>query len=92
MGKQVGRPVTNKHKVPRKMWVRWSRLAQKVFNQVYHEMRPRRQWVFLHPQAKPTSAALWQTTRWNAACTAADAANGDPPLTKIIPVKSRRRR
>lgn len=85
--KNIGRPVTNRHKVPLKQWRKWSNHAKKVFNDVMYQMRPKMQWVFLHPDAKAMPKEHWQTTRWNAAWVAACAANGDPPYTKIVTVK-----
>jgi hypothetical protein len=92
MKRKQGRPVANKHKVPQKMWNQWSNLGKKVFNQVYYEMRPRQQWAYLHPQAKPHPVVHWNTTRYNAAVIAADAASGEPPLSGVIVVKAKRKR
>jgi len=68
-----GRPVANKNAVPKKQWNRWSRQAQKVFNSLYHSMRPRMQYVYTHPAAKAMLRDHWETIRWNAAWMAADA-------------------
>ena len=69
----VGRPVANKNKVPKKQWDKWSRQAQKVFNLVYRSMRPSNQHVYHHPEAPMLAARHWQTVRWNASWIAADA-------------------
>lgn len=90
--KNIGRPVTNRHKVPVKQWRRWSNHAKKVFNDVMQSMRPKMQWAFLHPKAKPMMKEHWQTVRWNAAWEAAHAANGSGPLGKVKIVKPRKKR
>lgn len=80
-----GRPVANKHKVPLKQWRRWSRQAQKIFNSMYHSMRPRMQFVYMHPSAKALPREHWETIRWNTAWMAADAADEvtlGPPVRK----------
>lgn len=73
---KLGQPVKNKFGVPKRQWDKWHNLARRVFNNVYTSMRPSMQWSFLHPDAALMSKAHWQTTRWNAAWTAARAANG----------------
>lgn len=72
----MGRPVTNKHKVPKKQWDKWSNHARKVFNQMYYTLRPSMQFVFMHPDAAPLTKEQWQTVRWNAAWEAACAVDG----------------
>ena len=72
----LGQPVKNKHKVPKKMWDRWSNFARRVFNDVMYGMRPNMQFAFLHPGAIPQKKEHWQTTRYNAAWTAAEAVRG----------------
>jgi hypothetical protein len=69
--KQMGRPVVNKYKVPKKQWDRWSSDAKRVFNALYHSMRPSMQFVFIHPEARAYPQKHWDTTRWNAAWEAA---------------------
>ena len=66
--------VTNKHRVPGKQWRRWTASAQRVFNEVYCRMRDS-QSMFLHPKASPQTPDHWNTTAWNAAWIAADAAD-----------------
>lgn len=78
----MGRPVSNKHKVPKKMWNKWSNHAKRVFNTVMENMRPSLQWQFLHPKTTPVPKEQWNTTRWNAACAAAFAADGLGKLTE----------
>lgn len=82
----MGRPVHNKHKVPMKQWRKWTNLAKKVFNDMMESMRPSMQHAFLHPQASAMAKAHWQTTRWNAAWTAAGAANGEGFLRGVVNV------
>lgn len=82
----MGRPVRNKHNVPAKQWNRWSNQAKRVFNYMYHAMRPRSQWSFQHPKALPMAKDHWEIIRWNVAWTAANAADNIPQFTHIIPV------
>lgn len=70
---RIGRPVANKHKVPKKVWARWSRQAQRTFNAMMYSLRPRMQAVVQHPDAPLLSRDHWGTIRWNAAWLAADA-------------------
>lgn len=86
MSKELGRPVSNRNKVPVRQWRKWSRLAQKVFNNVFESMRPSRQFAFHHPDAKLLPAEHWKTVRWNAAWIAASAANGEGSLGDVIDV------
>lgn len=85
----LGQPVKNKYHVPKKQWDKWHNLARRVFNRVYEEMRPSQQWVFVHPDAILMRREYWQTTRWNAAWTAAHAANGDPKHTKLVTLNAK---
>jgi hypothetical protein len=73
---RMGRPVTNKHKVPKAQWNEWSNHARSVFNRMYHAMRPTMQFAFIHPKAPPCPRIQWETTRWNAAWEAACIADG----------------
>jgi hypothetical protein len=82
----MGRPVHNKHKVSPKQWSKWSNLAKKVFNNMMESMRPSLQWAFLHPAASPLPKAQWNVTRYNAAVTAACAANGEGYLRGVVNV------
>ena len=67
--------MTNRYRVPKKQWKKWSEQARRVFNEVYYTMRNNKQTLFLHPKATPVPKAQWNTTAWNAAWIAADAAN-----------------
>lgn len=69
----MAKAITNRHKVPAKQWKRWSDHARHVFNAVFAGMAD--QPLFLHPKATPAKREHWKTTRWNAAWTAADAAD-----------------
>lgn len=68
----IGRPVSNRYKVPAKQWEKWSNTARRVFNGTYFAMRPSMQFAFLHPKAAPISREHWDTVRWNAAWMAAE--------------------
>jgi hypothetical protein len=72
---KMGRPVGNKHKVPKGFWNDWSNTAKRVFNKTYERML-RSQWVFMHPKATPMPKEHWKTVAWNASVIAADAAAG----------------
>jgi hypothetical protein len=72
----------NKHAVPKKQWRKWSTAARQMFNGTMANMRPKMQWVFLHPDALPRPTLHWQTTRWNAAWLAADLVDGIVPIIK----------
>lgn len=92
MPKTMGRPVANKYKVPKTTWRTWNTEAQKVFNYVFYSMRPALQFAFLHPQAAPMAKRHWETTRYNAAYTAAEAVMKNPHPTSWIVVENRRKR
>lgn len=80
----MGRPVGNKYKVPKRQWMKWSNHAKQVFNSMMTSMTPANQWMFLHPRALTQCRGHWETTRWNVAWTAADIADGLPVLTGVI--------
>lgn len=82
----MGRPVLNKHKVPKLQWDRWSNHARKTFNTMYQSMRPSMQFAFVHPQATPVSKQHWETTRWNVAWEAAEIADGSGSLKRVVVV------
>lgn len=86
MAKSMGRPVVNKHKVPKKQWDLWSNQARKVFNTLYHSMRPTMQFAFIHPEMYPASKRHWETTRWNAAWEAACIVDGAGSLGRVVVV------
>ena len=83
MSKVMGRPVVNKHKVPAKQWDSWSNHARKVFNTMYHSLRPSMQFAFIHPEVSPMAKKHWETTRWNAAWEAASVTDGRGPLKHV---------
>ena len=82
--KKLGRPVVNKHKVPKKQWDQWSNEAKRVFNAMYYAMRPSVQFAFLHPDAAPASKKHWETTRWNAAWEAACAVDKTSHVANML--------
>jgi hypothetical protein len=73
MTKNMGRPVANKYKVPKRAWGRWSNHAKGVFNRVFHTMR--NQDLLIHPKSAPMKRKHWDTVRFNAAWHAACAAD-----------------
>lgn len=66
--------IENENKVAKSQWKKWSPQAKYVFNHVYATMK-NNQALFLHPKTKEQDETHWNTTCWNAAWTAADAAN-----------------
>lgn len=66
----------NRHRVPKFQWNKWRPEARVVFNETYATMRDNKE-CFLHPTLCGIglfSAKQWDTTCWNAAWIAADAA------------------
>lgn len=82
MAVTMGRPVGNKHRVPKKQWNKWNELARRMFNRMYETLDPKRQWVFHHPNAALLPDAHWSTVRWNVAWEAATAAMNDKLTAK----------
>lgn len=62
----------NEFKVPRAKWREWSKLARRVFNDVYSSMTDSA-WAFQAPSIKAVTGRAWKTTAWNSAWIAADA-------------------
>lgn len=79
----MGRPVKNKHNVPQAQWGKWSNRARATFNEMHYSMRPSMQFAFTHPSAQPRTREQWDTTRWNAAWTAAQIANERGVLGRV---------
>ncbi|NJN35832.1 MAG: hypothetical protein HC794_00775 [Nitrospiraceae bacterium] len=77
----MGRPVVNRHKVPKRAWNRWTNAGKKTFNGVYDAMRPKMQFAFTHPEQYPIPRSHWETIRWNAAWQAAHSASGEGRFT-----------
>jgi len=73
--------MTNIHGVPKKRWQRWSPNARKVFCAVFETMEDQK--IFTHPETHPLHREEWDTIRWNAAWTAADASDGYKTKVKI---------
>lgn len=61
---------SNRFKVPKKQWRKWTAEAQELFNEIHTHMRDQR--IYKHPDAPVLSTTHWYTTRWNAAWMAAD--------------------
>lgn len=68
----------NLYHVPGRQWCKWGPRARGVFNLVYSTIRSNQQ-LFIHPKAAKQTREHWGTVAWNAAWTAAGAANGDLP-------------
>lgn len=82
----LGQPVKNKHKVPKKQWDKWTNHARRVFNDLFYSLRPSMQFAFLHPAAIAAPKEHWETTRWNVAWIAAEAVN-DKKAGRLAGVK-----
>lgn len=87
----LGQPVKNRYKVPKKTWNKWSNFARRVFNDVYRSFRPALQAQLNHPATPVMPREQWKTIQWNAAWLAAYAANGRGYLAKVIEPKRKRR-
>lgn len=73
----------NLYHVPAKQWRKWSARARGVFNLMYSTIRSN-QLLFIHPKAPRHSREQWQTVAWNAAWTAAGAADGELPDEVVV--------
>lgn len=69
--KELDKKVTNTHRVPSRMWRRWTIVGRHVFNKTYTHM-VQNQDVYKHPQAQTVPEEHFKTTAWNAAFIAAD--------------------
>ena len=61
----------NKHKVPKRQWLKWGLNSQEVFNGLYEYM-DENQHLFIHPHTILIPKEYWNTTAWNAAFMAAE--------------------
>lgn len=86
MSSNMGRPVTNKYRVPKKQWDSWSNEAKRVFNTMYYNLRPSMQFAFIHPNWIACRKEYWETTRWNVAWEAAQAVDGRGPIKRVVVV------
>jgi len=77
---------SNKNRVPKKQWRRWSEPAQVVFNRTY-EFAMRNPELMVHPKALVVRPACWKTTAWNMAWIAADAVDDCIP-DEVVEVES----
>lgn len=71
---QTTKVIGNIHKVPAKMWSRWSIAARWTFNNMM--LQTQDQTILTHPGYEKAEDAYWQTIRWNLAWIAADLQNG----------------
>lgn len=78
----MGQPVKNKHKVPKKVWNNWTNLGRRVFNDMMYELRPSMALTVSHPDAPPMPKAHWEVLRHNAAWLAADTLRVREPKRK----------
>ena len=69
---------TNKNKVPKNQWSKWSKTARVVFNRVY-EFCYNNPKLMHHPDICVPKPRYWKTTAWNAAWIAADAVDDTIP-------------
>jgi hypothetical protein len=68
----MGRPVLNKYGVCDAQWKLWTNRQRSMFNRMWHEMRPSRQYSFLPLNAKAYSRDDWDTVRYYMSSCAAD--------------------
>lgn len=61
---------SNRYKVPKKIWNRWTEDGRILFNDLYQSMGDQN--LYSHPVATPQAREHWSTTRWNAAWMAAE--------------------
>lgn len=80
---------SNRYKVPKRQWRKWSALARHVFNELYGSMS-QNAWAFQAPsvEANPPNKRAWKTTCWNAAWVAADAADV-VPIGSVVDVDAK---
>lgn len=63
---------TNKYKVPKRQWRKWSHQARKVFNELYRELL--QSWEIIYPKdLHSVHRNARRVACWNAAWLAADA-------------------
>lgn len=65
---------SNRYKVAKRVWSKWSKIKRHVFNDVYSSMVGCQR-NYLHPSAESVPKKHWETTAWNAAWIAGDCAN-----------------
>lgn len=70
--------IRNTHRVQKKQWTKWSKMARVVFNRCY-EFFINNQRTVNHPKAKKLPLVQWTTVAWNAAWIAADACDDSIP-------------
>lgn len=70
----LSRAKSNRYKVPKRQWKRWSEAGRMVFNATYSAMT-RNQLLFSHPEAERIPTNRWRTICWNAAWIAAGEAS-----------------
>ena len=68
----MGRAARNKNNVPDHVWSGWTNRQRGIFNKMYHEMRPSRQFLYLPASVRPLLVEEWNTYRRNVAISAAD--------------------
>lgn len=68
----MGRPVTNKHKVPAKEWKVWSNARKLRYNKIMHGLRLTRQIIYLPYTVPIMQKGDWQVLRHNIAWVLSD--------------------
>lgn len=63
---------TNRYKVSKRQWSRWSKSARQVFNSLYYQLRIGKS-VLTPPSFERIKAGPWSVVAWNVAWIAADA-------------------
>ncbi len=91
----MAKKITNKHRVRKSVWERWSEQARGVFNEMMARTGGNNQKFYLHPKVKPVADAYWTTTCWNMAWEAAEIVNGDSfpvEIVTVAPTASKKKR
>ena len=81
--------MTNRYKVQKKQWTKWSVYARAIFNSSYKFFLSNQD-LMRHPEAPRLPAKLWKTIAWNAAWIAAASCDDCIP-TKFIEAGAVRR-
>lgn len=68
----------NCYHVQKKVWDRWSKQAQAIFNRSYSFFIKNKKFI-LHPSVSVPNSVHWRTTAWNAAWISADCVDNVVP-------------
>mgnify|MGYP006914173374 FL=1 len=63
--------ISNKYKVPKRQWRKWSRVQRLIFNETYGYASRSQQAFNAHPETSKLRRRPWKTVCWNIAWVAA---------------------